>query len=265
MVKLCFTVAQDGDDAAGILVGHALGCATTLYLGDAIACLDHAEKGIALYDPDAHNDLAQRFGQNVGPLCADWGSWALWLLGYPDRAEEDNRQGLILAEATRHPLSYATVLSHAAIYGWMRRDTESAQAHAEATIALTQEVGIPFRYIEGLMTQGWALAEGGDAQRGMSMIRQGIKEWLNIDASRGMPLWLTMLAEAERRSGDTDIALATLEEAFAAIEHTGERIWEPEICRLKGVFFLVPIYDWFTEGFDTPDLKDAKVLLDELK
>ncbi|MCZ6862881.1 MAG: adenylate cyclase, partial [Alphaproteobacteria bacterium] len=27
---------------------------------------------------------------------------------------------------------------------------------------------------------------------------------------------------------------------------------------------LVPIYDWFTEGFDTPDLKDAKVLLDEL-
>jgi hypothetical protein len=27
---------------------------------------------------------------------------------------------------------------------------------------------------------------------------------------------------------------------------------------------LVPIYGWFTEGFDTPDLKEAKVLLDEL-
>jgi predicted ATPase len=27
---------------------------------------------------------------------------------------------------------------------------------------------------------------------------------------------------------------------------------------------LAPIYDWFTEGFDTPDLKDAKALLDEL-
>jgi predicted ATPase len=27
---------------------------------------------------------------------------------------------------------------------------------------------------------------------------------------------------------------------------------------------LVPIYDWFTEGFDTPDLKEAKALLDEL-
>ena len=27
---------------------------------------------------------------------------------------------------------------------------------------------------------------------------------------------------------------------------------------------IVPIHDWFTEGFDTPDLKDAKALLDEL-
>ena len=28
--------------------------------------------------------------------------------------------------------------------------------------------------------------------------------------------------------------------------------------------WLAPIYGWFTEGFDTADLKDAKALLDEL-
>jgi hypothetical protein len=28
---------------------------------------------------------------------------------------------------------------------------------------------------------------------------------------------------------------------------------------------LADIYNWFTEGFDTADLKDAKALLDELK
>ena len=28
---------------------------------------------------------------------------------------------------------------------------------------------------------------------------------------------------------------------------------------------LAPVYGWFTEGFDTPDLKEAKSLLDELK
>ncbi len=34
------------------------------------------------------------------------------------------------------------------------------------------------------------------------------------------------------------------------------RVWS---CDL-----LAPIYGWFTEGFDTSDLKDAKALLDEL-
>ena len=27
---------------------------------------------------------------------------------------------------------------------------------------------------------------------------------------------------------------------------------------------LAPVYGWFTEGFDTPDLKEAEALLDEL-
>jgi predicted ATPase len=27
---------------------------------------------------------------------------------------------------------------------------------------------------------------------------------------------------------------------------------------------LAPLYDWFTEGFDTADLQDARVLLDTL-
>jgi hypothetical protein len=28
---------------------------------------------------------------------------------------------------------------------------------------------------------------------------------------------------------------------------------------------LTPLYGWFTEGFDTADLKEAKAVLDELK
>ena len=28
---------------------------------------------------------------------------------------------------------------------------------------------------------------------------------------------------------------------------------------------LAPVYAWFTEGFETPDLLEAKALLDELK
>ncbi len=32
----------------------------------------------------------------------------------------------------------------------------------------------------------------------------------------------------------------------------------------KGAALLAPVYGWFTEGFDTPDLEDGKALLDEL-
>ena len=28
---------------------------------------------------------------------------------------------------------------------------------------------------------------------------------------------------------------------------------------------LAPVYSWFTEGFDTPDLKEAKTLIDKLR
>ena len=34
--------------------------------------------------------------------------------------------------------------------------------------------------------------------------------------------------------------------------------------RAEGRDLLTPVYGWFTEGFDTPDLKDAKALLDNL-
>jgi len=34
--------------------------------------------------------------------------------------------------------------------------------------------------------------------------------------------------------------------------------------RVEARDLLAPVYGWFTEGFDTPDLKEAKALLDEL-
>jgi hypothetical protein len=33
----------------------------------------------------------------------------------------------------------------------------------------------------------------------------------------------------------------------------------------RGARPLAPVYGWFTEGFATKDLKDAKALLDELE
>jgi len=43
------------------------------------------------------------------------------------------------------------------------------------------------------------------------------------------------------------------------------RLWQSQGKRKEAHDLLAPIYNWFTEGFDTKDLKEAKALLEELE
>ncbi len=43
------------------------------------------------------------------------------------------------------------------------------------------------------------------------------------------------------------------------------RLWQGQGRDEEARDLLQPVYDWFTEGFDTKDLKDAKALLEELE
>ena len=42
------------------------------------------------------------------------------------------------------------------------------------------------------------------------------------------------------------------------------KLWQSQGKRKKAHDLLAPIYNWFTEGFDTKDLIEAKALLNEL-
>ena len=44
----------------------------------------------------------------------------------------------------------------------------------------------------------------------------------------------------------------------------GVKFWRDQGKRDEAHELLAPVYGWFTEGFDTLDLKEAKALLDEL-
>jgi class 3 adenylate cyclase/tetratricopeptide (TPR) repeat protein len=95
---------------------------------------------------------------------------------------------------------------------------------------------------------------------------------------------LTYLADSHRTKGDilfqgfSDLENAETEYARALdlARKQGAKSWElraaTSLARLwqsqnktkQAHDLLFPVYDWFTEGFDTADLKDAKVLLGEL-
>jgi predicted ATPase len=73
-----------------------------------------------------------------------------------------------------------------------------------------------------------------------------------------------------------EIATADFREAIAMARSMGAKAWELRATmslalllakqgrRDEARAMLAEIYGWFTEGFDTADLKDAKSLLDEL-
>jgi predicted ATPase len=71
-------------------------------------------------------------------------------------------------------------------------------------------------------------------------------------------------------------AEACFQQALALARHQQAKSWElraaMSLARLgqrqgkqaEARALLAPIYGWFTEGFDTPDLQEAKALLEEL-
>jgi predicted ATPase len=90
-------------------------------------------------------------------------------------------------------------------------------------------------------------------------------------------------AEFHRLEGISLFGLGRLEEAESALEQalltarrqqarayelrvatSLARLWGERAQRGKARDLLAQVYGWFTEGFDTADLKDAKALLDEL-
>jgi predicted ATPase len=42
------------------------------------------------------------------------------------------------------------------------------------------------------------------------------------------------------------------------------RLWRDQGKTRQARELLAPVYDWFTEGFNTRDLKESKALLEEL-
>ena len=85
-----------------------------------------------------------------------------------------------------------------------------------------------------------------------------------------------MRGELLSATGDPDAAEANYLQALAIAKRQSAKFWELRAAttlarlwrdqgkRQQARDLLAPVYGWFTEGFETLDLKEAKTLLEQL-
>jgi predicted ATPase len=90
------------------------------------------------------------------------------------------------------------------------------------------------------------------------------------------PMTFGLRGDLRLRQGQIELAETDFREAIGLAQKMSARAWElraaMSLARLlrdtgrrdEARSMLAEIYNWFTEGFDTADLQDAKALLDEL-
>jgi predicted ATPase len=187
----------------------------------------------------------------------------------------------LVALATEHGLPFWLAMG-TIMQGWALADAGEAEAGIaqlrRGLIAWEQTgAALIVPYYLGLLAK--ALAEAGRPGEGLG----ALAEALDRVATTG-ELWLK--AELHRLRGelllapptpDQPEAEACFRQALAVAREQDARMWElraatslaqlwrDEGRRAEAHDLLAPVYGWFTEGFDTADLKDAKALLDELR
>jgi predicted ATPase len=93
LVDELLALAREWADPAFLLQAHHVAWTTLFCVPDLTACLEHAEQGRALYDPDAHRAHKFLYGGHDPGVCGyNHGALTMWLLGYPDRAVERVRR-----------------------------------------------------------------------------------------------------------------------------------------------------------------------------
>ncbi|MCC6454492.1 MAG: AAA family ATPase [Caldilineaceae bacterium] len=203
-----------------------------------------------------------------------------WLHELRREVQETSRQvAEVIRLATEHQFFF--VLSHARIYeGWALIE----QNQAETGLARLQQGLAELHANSQTKNQGYFAtlqARGhialGQSQAGLEVIDAALavvdqsgEHWYDAELHRLKGELLLMQGEP------ADIVQDIFEEAIAIARHQQAKAWElratVSLCRLLQAqerfalaqARLVAIYDWFTEGFDTAELLEAKALLEEL-
>ncbi len=162
-----------------------------------------------------------------------------------------------------------------AAQGQVREGIGQMRQALAAVSAIGREAHAP--YFRALLAE--ALGQVGQAEDGLDLLDEALafidktsERFWEAEVYRLKGELLLMRSAKNRAAADAAfnqaIAIARRQEAkVLELRATTSlaRLWGERNKRAQAQALLAPVYGWFTEGFDTADLKEAKVLLDELK
>ncbi len=183
------------------------------------------------------------------------------------------------ALATRHgfPLILAHVLG---MRGWLltqeRGDAAKATELLEASLAGCKMIGFQLATPALTAYLAEAIAAGGHAARARVVVDESLAASTRTGELLDAMYALTAKGDFCATASEDDEAAACFEQAIALARKQAAKSMElraaTRLARLRhrqgqvaeARTWLGEIYGWFTEGFDTPDLRDARALLDSL-
>src|SRR5262249_35652147 len=141
---------------------------TSFWVGDFPAAREHLEQGFRLYDVEKHRSHAFLHGYDSGVACLCFGAYALWFLGYPDQALRRAGEALTLARGLDHTFSLVFALHFSAQLHHYRREYQVARDQVAEALRISTEQSFGFWLGYATAIHGWALAQAGQAQEGLS-------------------------------------------------------------------------------------------------
>ena len=212
---------------------------TALWSGNPKSTREMLEPVVALIDaaePGAFEGLTN-FGPNPVAEAYSFLAYALWLLGFPDRAVVIQEKGLAQAEKLGDPFTVGATLMHGAYMRLLRRDTDVVATLSRRLLELSTEYAMPAWKSVALLQLSWSKLRIHGGREALVGIRQGAGEWFTLGSKLTSPHY-AIVAESCLEVGEITEGLAAVSEGFAAIAPTLDRFAEAELWRLKGELIL---------------------------
>ncbi|WP_092258706.1 adenylate/guanylate cyclase domain-containing protein [Bradyrhizobium sp. Rc3b] len=226
------------NDAAILVAGHRAVGDSYLHRGQLALARVHLERGLALYDPSQQRSLTALFAENARVAMLSFLSLTYSLLGFPDQALVQSSEAISEARGSSHPISLAFALSVACRLHFVLDDAGMVAQLAEELVALTSEQRFAFFLAMGTAYRGWTMAEAGDAEAGVDLLRHGIEGFQASGAAWTLPFYLAQLAAAEAKRARFETGLDQLSDALVLTEKLGVRWFEAELHRRRGDLML---------------------------